>query len=168
MYIRCILLCFGQLIRLCRRSAACIASWKADVECCSSQWETGGNFTKCASQWPSPLSNPLLSSSSSSSSNLPVGPTHSFLYRWRNPDNSQFGNGVSICQWLWTFSTAFPSRLARLPSVQTTCSGSSGCTVVCTLVRLAWETHMDTWGWKYEWWDLKRIQDMEPWSTRFN
>lgn len=27
----------------------------------------------------------------------------------------------------------------RLPSVQTTCSGSSGCTVVCTLVRLAGE-----------------------------
>uniref|UniRef100_A0A8B9HR83 Uncharacterized protein n=1 Tax=Astyanax mexicanus TaxID=7994 RepID=A0A8B9HR83_ASTMX len=26
--------------------------------------------------------------------------------------------------------------LSRLPSVQTTCSGSSGCTVVCTLVRL--------------------------------
>ncbi len=27
-------------------------------------------------------------------------------------------------------------RPSRLPSVQTTCSGSSVCTVVCTLVRL--------------------------------
>ena len=28
----------------------------------------------------------------------------------------------------------------RLPSVQTTCSGLQDCTVVCTLVRLCWDT----------------------------
>jgi len=42
-----------------------------------------------------------------------------------------------------TFSTASFSCPARLPSVQTTCSGSSGCTVVCTLVRLAGEARDD-------------------------
>lgn len=42
------------------------------------------------------------------------------------------------------FSPQHPSsRPARLPSVQTTCSGSSGCTVVCTLVRLAGEARDD-------------------------
>ncbi len=41
-----------------------------------------------------------------------------------------------ICE---TFTQASIGRPARLPSVQTTCSGSSGCTVVCTLVRLAGE-----------------------------
>uniref|UniRef100_A0A8C4GEP7 Uncharacterized protein n=1 Tax=Dicentrarchus labrax TaxID=13489 RepID=A0A8C4GEP7_DICLA len=43
------------------------------------------------------------------------------------------------------------SRPARLPSVQTTCSGSSGCTVVCTLVRLAGEARDDSQCPKREW-----------------
>ncbi|XP_078812440.1 uncharacterized protein LOC144996653 [Oryzias latipes] len=36
-------------------------------------------------------------------------------------------------------ATNLPLPPSRLPSVQTTCSGSSGCTVVCTLVRLVRE-----------------------------
>uniref|UniRef100_A0A3B3Y3T3 Uncharacterized protein n=1 Tax=Poecilia mexicana TaxID=48701 RepID=A0A3B3Y3T3_9TELE len=39
------------------------------------------------------------------------------------------------------FKTILKGVLLRHPSVQTTCSGSFWCTVVCTLVRLCMEEH---------------------------
>lgn len=67
--------------------------------------------------------------------------TWTFFYPISSPKtpSQKHGGGKGLMELLIAGEQIAEAPL-RLPSVQTTCSGLRDCTVVCTLVRLCWDT----------------------------